>query len=64
MTVAARPGWVMAGTEEGVFRSQEGSEQYESASAVEFADKVTLPPTWLFCSGAHEIEVVSEDEAE
>jgi hypothetical protein len=22
---------------------------------------VTLPPTWLFCSGRHEVEVVPED---
>lgn len=63
-TVAAlSPGWVMAGTGEGVFRSQEG-DRYESASPREFVDKVTLPPTWLFCSGIHDVEVVSEDEAE
>jgi hypothetical protein len=23
---------------------------------------VTIPDTWLFCSGEHDIEVVSEDE--
>jgi hypothetical protein len=23
---------------------------------------VTLPETWLFCSGEHDINVVSEDE--
>jgi hypothetical protein len=56
--------WVMAGTADGVFRSKNGGVSYQAASAKEFSDKVTLPPTWLFCSGQHEIEVVSEDEAE
>jgi hypothetical protein len=23
---------------------------------------VTLPPTWLLCSGSHELEVVTDDE--
>jgi hypothetical protein len=29
----------------------------------EVDDLVLLPQTWLLCSGTHEIEVVSEDEA-
>jgi hypothetical protein len=64
--VAARPGgnMIMAGGLEGVFRSQDGGVHYASSSSQEFLDKVTLPPTWLFCSGEHEVVVVSEDEAE
>lgn len=54
---------IMAGTAEGVYRSQDNGLTYASASAREFSDKVTLPPTWLFCSADHQIEVVSEDEA-
>ncbi len=62
-TVSVLEKTVMAGTEEkGVFRSQDGGTTYVPASAQEFADKVTLPPTWLFCSGTHTIDVVSEDE--
>lgn len=34
---------------------------YEIVSRREFTGKVTLPETWLFCSGDHQIEVVSED---
>lgn len=65
-TVAARPesGLVMAGGSEGVFRSADEGATYRSTSSREFTDKVTLPATWLFCSGEHQITVVSEDEAE
>ncbi|HEX9018917.1 MAG TPA: baseplate J/gp47 family protein [Anaerolineaceae bacterium] len=63
--VAANPGGtiVMAGGIEGVYRSLDNGEKYLVASERDFADKVTLPPTWLFCSGKHELQVVSEDEA-
>jgi hypothetical protein len=67
-TVAAAPAglWVMAGNTEGVFRSVDNGSTYETAARSEFTDqdRVTLPPTWLFCSGEHEIDVVNEDEAE
>ena len=55
--------WIFAGGPEGVFRSGDGGDRYEALSRQDF-DKVTLPETWLFCSGEHEIEVVTEDEAE
>ena len=55
---------VLAGGLEGVHRSRDGGVNYEDASRQEFQTKVTLPPTWLFCSGAHEVSVVSQDEAE
>lgn len=63
-TVAARSGLVMAGGDEGVFRSEDEGATYRSTTSREFTDKVTLPATWLFCSGEHQITVVSEDEAE
>ncbi len=67
-TVAAGPAgpWVMAGNTEGVFRSADNGTTYEPAARTDFTDqdRVTLPPTWLFCSGEHEIDVVGEDEAE
>jgi hypothetical protein len=63
--VAVDPGerLVMAGTSEGVFRSSDEGTSYSSASRNEFDDMVALPESWLFCSGEHDVEVVSEDEA-
>ena len=55
---------LMAGGRKGVFRSGDLGGSYVSVSNREFTEKVTLPQTWLFCSGRHEIDVVSEDEAE
>jgi hypothetical protein len=54
---------LMAGGPVGVCLSRDGAVRYERVSSRELADKVTLPETWLFCSGEHEITVVSEDEA-
>jgi hypothetical protein len=46
---------------EGVYRSlDEGGEKYEFISRREFPERVTLPPTWLFVSGKHEVKVVNE----
>lgn len=56
--------FILAGGTEGVYRSSDGGQRYSYSSSKEFPEKVTLPETWLFCSGDHEIEVVSEDEAE
>jgi hypothetical protein len=55
---------VMAGGMKGLFLSINGGQHYDSSSTQEFTEKVTLPPTWLFVSGEHEITVVSEDEAD
>jgi hypothetical protein len=43
----------------GVYTSRDG-EQYTESSVSEFRDRITLPETWLFVSGEHEIEVVRE----
>jgi len=63
-SLAAAPlgGLILTGGKSGVFRSRDSGQHYESASKKLFTDKVTLDPNWLFCSGHHEIEVVSEDE--
>jgi hypothetical protein len=60
---------VLAGGRLGIYRSQGPGDKdkkvsYENCSNKVFLDKVTLPPTWLFCSGEHDISVVTEDEAE
>jgi hypothetical protein len=52
---------VLAGTPEGVFKSG-GGEIFAPCSKKEFTDKVTLPETWLFCSGRHDITVETDDE--
>jgi hypothetical protein len=51
---------LLAGGPDGVFRRPAGSERYEPVSTREFTEKVTLPPTWLLCSGAHALEVVTD----
>jgi hypothetical protein len=61
--VSAHHGVVMAGGERGSFRSDDGAATYRNVATAEFDEVVMLPDTWLFCSGAHEIEVVSTDEA-
>ena len=53
---------LLAGGARGVYRSSNEGVNYENASSKEFTERVTLPPTWLFVSGAHDITVVSEDE--
>ncbi len=64
-TVAVDPAGrlVVAGGPGGSLRSDDGGVHYQSCSGKEFTDKVTLPDTWLFVSGEHDITVVSEDEA-
>jgi hypothetical protein len=52
---------ILAGGKAGVYRSRDGK-AYLPCSRKIFEDKVTLPPNWLFCSGEHDIEVVTEDE--
>jgi hypothetical protein len=51
--------YVFAGGHRGVYRSEDDGTNYESVSQRTFSDKVTLPATWLFCSGKFDVEVVS-----
>ncbi|HKV88853.1 MAG TPA: baseplate J/gp47 family protein [Candidatus Dormibacteraeota bacterium] len=53
---------ILTGGEGGMFRSTDAGLSYRSCSESVFTDQVTLPPTWLFCSGAHELTVVDSDE--
>ena len=57
-------GLVLAGGSQGIFRGRHPGSIYQSCSKKVFLDKVTLPPNWLFCSGEHDVQVVSEDEAD
>jgi hypothetical protein len=64
---------VMAGGPLGVYRTssvppdgsipvstEPGALHYESCKEQDFAEEVTLPPTWLFVCGANELEVVGD----
>jgi len=53
--------WIMVGGARGVFRADKPQGPYVSASDRELTDKVTLPRTWLFCSGEHDVSVSYED---
>jgi hypothetical protein len=64
VTACPEGGLLMAAGSAGVYCSEDQAERFKNCSAREFSDQVTLPTTWLFCSGKHDIEVVSEDEAE
>ncbi|HEX9981628.1 MAG TPA: baseplate J/gp47 family protein [Thermoanaerobaculia bacterium] len=53
---------ILAGGPRGIFRANDPDGPYTRASAPEFTDKVTLPETWLFTSGEHELQIVVEGE--
>ena len=52
---------VLAAGPRGVLRSTDRGSSWASCSARVAEDVVTLPPTWLFCSGEHRVEVVRAD---
>lgn len=49
---------ILAAGRKGVFRSLDAAESWHSCSRRVVDDVLTLPETWLFCSGQHRIEVV------
>jgi hypothetical protein len=57
---AVAGGQVLAGTARGVYRSA-GPQHWTAAADREKPEVVTIPETWLLCSGEHDIEVVHED---
>lgn len=52
-------GTLLAGGPQGVYRTRDG-QRYAPVANTDFADRVVLPLTWLFCSGPHEIAVRHE----
>lgn len=52
---------LLIGGGEGVFRSEDHGVTFQPSSSREFTEEVTLPKTWLFCSGEHEIKVEEEN---
>jgi hypothetical protein len=58
ISVAARGDLLLVATAKGVYRRRpEGNFQNTSSPEIT-GEQLSLPSTWLFCSGAHEIEVV------
>ncbi|MBQ0901099.1 putative baseplate assembly protein [Micromonospora sp. U21] len=51
---------ILAGGERGVYRSA-GAVDWTASANQATADVVTVPDTWLLCSGEHDIEVVRQD---
>ncbi|MCW3819474.1 putative baseplate assembly protein [Micromonospora sp. DR5-3] len=51
---------ILAGGERGVYRTGDAVDWTASANQAT-ADVVTVPGTWLLCSGEHDIEVVRQD---
>ncbi len=59
LAAAGPDGPVLAGTARGVFRSIDAA-RWSAAANRETRDVVTIPDTWLLCSGEHQIEVVRQ----
>jgi hypothetical protein len=57
---AAAAGQVLAGGTKGVYRLDQAHRWLASANRTS-ADVVTVPDTWLLCSGEHDVEVVRDD---
>lgn len=51
---------VLCGGPDGVFASDDGGVTFRPVSSPMHGSSVTLPPTWLFCSGEHDITVIEE----
>ncbi len=54
--------YLLAAGTEGIYRSRDQAGPYGHVSSNMFLERVSLPATWLFCSGDHQITVQSEDE--
>jgi hypothetical protein len=60
LAVTAVPGGrALAGTSRGVYL-ETAVARYAPVANRENAEAVTIPPTWLLCSGEHDVEVVRE----
>ena len=53
---------VMTCGQAGIFLEVDAAGRFEICSEPRFDRQVTLPPTWLLCSGEHRVEVVAEDD--
>ena len=58
------PDRLLVGGPEGVFGSTDEGAHYAALGAAEFVDAVTLPPTWVFVSGEHALDLAVRDDRE
>lgn len=60
--VALRPGGrtLLAGTVQGLFRSEPGELAFARMEGRRFTDRMPLPPGWLPCAGAHRLRFGAE----
>jgi hypothetical protein len=61
LATSRRDGLLLAGGPRGVHRSTDGAVSFRPVAQRTARDLVTLPDTWLFCSGEHDIKVVRRD---
>ena len=55
---SSQPGLIIVGGPKGVYRSADSGVTFSSAAERESRSSVTVPATWLLCSGTHELDVV------
>lgn len=53
---------LLAATAVGILHSEDSGKSFQSCSNKEFVDSVSLPSTWLFCSGEHTITLMAPNE--
>lgn len=64
LAVDRESGLLLCGGPAGVYRSGDGGTTYEPCSSRELSStRVTLPETWLFCSGEHDVTVEGEGDS-
>jgi hypothetical protein len=54
-------GMILCGGAAGIFRSVDSGKRFQNISSPVMRE-VTIPDTWLFCSGAHQVEVLERHE--
>jgi hypothetical protein len=63
--VAVAPGaggpMVMVGGPAGVYRSLDGGGHFAVSASTEYADRIPLPPNWLYSADKHDLTVVTEE---
>jgi hypothetical protein len=51
---------VICGGPQGLYASDDGGVTWRSVSSPIYEQTLPLPPTWLLCSGTHDVEVTNE----
>lgn len=64
LAVSPRRPLILAGGPAGVVAGESPESAYTPRAGRETADEVTLPPSWLFCTGPHALDVRGDGEGE